>query len=85
MPLSDRGPRLIIAIGGRRMAHPLPVPPQYASPCAYIAMLGHLVSEDRRHASWWVDPGTKHLERKRANVAPTPSPTEDRCPTPSEP
>jgi hypothetical protein len=74
MPLSDRGPRLIVQFGGRRLAHPFPLPPQFPSPCAYVAALGQLMSADRRFGTWYVDPGRP---RNPGNVGPgTPAPPE---------
>lgn len=75
MPTSDRGPRLIVvfADGHGRLAHPLPLPPQYATPCEFVAAVGALVPEGQREAAWWVEPGRA---RNPGNVGPTPSPTE---------
>jgi hypothetical protein len=42
---------------GSRLEQPLPLP-EDMTPCAWVARLGALVAENRRHAAWSVLPAT---------------------------
>lgn len=70
MPSFD-GPRLVVQWDGiGEMSHPLPLPGDFENAWRFVEMLGAVLPEERRRATWFVDTGT----RDRGSVVVT-SPT----------
>jgi hypothetical protein len=55
VPGDPTAPALVIELPAGTLRHPLPLPPQYPTPCAYVATIGRLTN--RAPGTWYIDTG----------------------------